>query len=77
VSYDEKAEIERRRETIETNKLQILKDLNRTFINTKAFGTDTEGRKQLMDVLEVVSLKYTAIGYVQGMNYVVAGILYH
>jgi hypothetical protein len=77
VSYDEKAEIERRRETIETNKIQILKDLNRTFINTKAFGTDTEGRKQLMDVLEVVSLKYTAIGYVQGMNYVVAGILYH
>lgn len=77
VSYEERADIERRRETIEKNKLQIIKDLDRTFINSKAFGTDSEGRKQLMDVLEVVSLKYTAIGYVQGMNFFVAGILYH
>lgn len=30
-----------------------------------------------MNVLEVVALKYTGIGYVQGMNFVVAAFLYH
>lgn len=30
-----------------------------------------------MNVLEVVALKYTDIGYVQGMNYLVAALLYH
>lgn len=69
--------MEKRRETIEQNKIQIIKDLDRTFINSKEFGKDTEGRKQLMNVLEVVALKYTGIGYVQGMNFLVAAFLYH
>jgi hypothetical protein len=69
--------LESRRVTIEQNKTQILKDLNRTFTQSAEFGEGTDGRKQLMNTLEVISLKYTSIGYVQGMNYIVAGILYH
>ena len=62
---------------IDQNRAQILKDLNRTFTKSKEFGEGTKGRNQLMDVLEVISLKYTHIGYVQGMNFMVASILYH
>lgn len=68
---------EQRRKNIDQNKSQIIKDLNRTFTKSKEFGEGTEGRIQLMNVLEVLSLKYMGIGYVQGMNFIVAGILYH
>lgn len=74
---EEKQEIESRREAIEKNKVQIIKDLNRTFVDSAWFGIGTEGRDRLMDVLEVVSLKYTGIGYVQGMNFLVAAFLFH
>lgn len=77
LSWEDKAHLEKRRETIEQNKIQIIKDLNRTFVNSAIFGKDSEGRKHLMNVLEVVALKYTGIGYVQGMNFVVAAFLYH
>ena len=70
-------QIENRRIKIEQNKVQIIKDLDRTFIGSKVFGENTKGRLQLMNTLEVISLKYTGIGYVQGMNFVVAGILFH
>lgn len=69
--------LEERRTTIENNRIQIIKDLNRTFNKSSSFGEGTKGRDQLMDVLEVVSFKYTGIGYVQGMNFVVAALLYH
>ena len=74
---DEKLELERRREKIVENKIQIIKDLDRTFYESKNFGKDSEGRKQLMNLLEVISLKYTDIGYVQGMNFVAAAIINH
>jgi len=59
------------------HKIQILKDLNRSFVGSPIFGKGTKGRRNLMDVLEVIALKYTGIGYVQGMNFLVAGFLYH
>lgn len=68
---------EERKRTIRENKIQIDKDLKRTFAKSKTFGENTEGQMQLRNVLEVLALKYTGIGYVQGMNYVVASILYH
>lgn len=69
--------LEERRTTIENNRVQIIKDLNRTFNKSSSFGESTKGREQLMEVLEVISFKYTGIGYVQGMNFVVAALLYH
>ena len=69
--------LENRRVKIEENKTQIIKDINRTFNKSTTFGEGTEGQKKLMDVLEVISFKYTGIGYVQGMNFLVAALLYH
>ena len=69
--------LEERKITIENNRVQIIKDLNRTFNKSSSFGEGSEGRKLLLDVLEIISFKYTGIGYVQGMNFVVASLLYH
>lgn len=74
---EEQKEIEERRYKIEQSKIQIIKDLDRMFHDSKSFAKNSDGRKQLMNTLEVISLKYTGIGYVQGMNFVVAAILYH
>lgn len=46
-------------------------------MDSKSFGTGTDGRDQLMVVLQLIGLKYPDIGYVQGMNFLVAAILYH
>ena len=69
--------IQQRRKRIKQNRTQIVKDLNRTFTKSPIFKEGTKYRGELMDVLEVISFKYTGIGYVQGMNYIVACILYH
>ena len=62
---------------IEENRTQIIKDINRTFNKSSTFGEGTEGQTQLKNVLEVIAFKYTGIGYVQGMNFLVAALLYH
>lgn len=77
LSSEERKKLTDKKERIEKNKIQIIKDLDRTFVESKSFGKDTEGRKQLMNTLEVLALKYPDIGYVQGMNFLVAAILNH
>ena len=62
---------------MEKTLVQIIKDLNRTHTKDSYFGEGQKGREYLLNVLEVVSFKYTGIGYVQVMNYLVAAFLYH
>ena len=62
----------------ESDRIQIDKDIDRTFNEHKYFGVDCKGRETLRDLLYVLTLKYQHIlGYVQGMNFLVAGFLYH
>ncbi len=58
--------------------VQIDKDLDRTFPQNFFFGKGQEGREQLKELLQILALKYQGIlGYVQGMNFLVANFLYH
>ena len=54
----------------------ISKDVRRTF-QSESFFKKTEVQTLLKDLLFDVSKEYPAIGYVQGMNFVVAGVIYH
>lgn len=56
---------------------QIEKDIDRTMNNHPYFGDGKEGQDHLRCVLKILALKYTDIGYVQGMNFLVVSILYH
>ena len=52
--------------------------MDRTFPKHFHFGKGQRGRDDLEIVLKVVALKYKGIlGYVQGMNFLVATLLYH
>ena len=62
----------------ESDWIQIDKDIDWTFNEHKYFGIDCKGRETLWDLLYIITLKYQHIlGYVQGMNFVAAGFLYH
>jgi len=51
--------------------------MNRTYLNHTFFGINRPGRAQLRALCEVIATKYTGIGYVQGINFLAAAILYH
>ena len=53
----------------------IHKDLDRTFPQMKYFFKDAPGFNQLERVLTSISIYYKKLGYVQGMNFIVATIL--
>ena len=57
--------------------IQIEKDIERTMNNDPYFGEGKEGRDHLRVLLKIIALKYTDIGYVQGMNFLVVSLLYH
>lgn len=56
---------------------QIEKDIDRTLNNHVYFGHGKEGQDHLRAILKIIALKYTDIGYVQGMNFLVVSLLYH
>jgi hypothetical protein len=56
---------------------QIEKDIDRTMSNDPYFGEGREGQENLRNLLKIMALKYTDIGYVQGMNFLVVALLYH
>lgn len=57
--------------------IQIEKDIGRTLIQDPYFGAGKEGQEHLRILLKIIALKYTDIGYVQGMNFLVVSLLYH
>ena len=57
--------------------VQIEKDLDRTYNEHKYFGENGKGKQQLQELLQILTMKYSWIGYVQGMNYLCAAVLYH
>lgn len=51
--------------------------MNRTFPHCAYFSAGSEGQAQLERVL-IAFIKYdTTVGYVQGMNFIVAALLFH
>jgi hypothetical protein len=56
---------------------QIEKDIDRTLNNHVYFGNGREGQDHLRTILKIIALKYTDIGYVQGMNFIVVQLLNH
>lgn len=65
------------REGFELQQNQIEKDIDRTLNDHKYFGNGKEGQEILRQILKILALKYTDIGYVQGMNFLVVSLLYH
>ena len=57
--------------------IQIEKDIERTMNSDEYFSEGQEGRENLRILLKIIALKYTDIGYVQGMNFLVVSLLYH
>lgn len=55
---------------------QIEKDVVRTYSSNKYLSNETV-RGRLQKLLECVALVYPHIGYVQGMNFIAATLLYH
>ena len=65
------------REGFEQQQNQIEKDIDRTLTDHQYFGSGKEGQEILRQILKILALKYTDIGYVQGMNFLVVSLLYH
>lgn len=61
----------------EQHLIQIEKDIDRTMSKDSYFGEGKEGQEHLRTLLKIMALKYTDIGYVQGMNFLVVSLLYH
>lgn len=61
----------------ESQQIQIEKDIDRTLNNHDYFGDGKQGQEYLREILKILALKYTDIGYVQGMNFLVVAFLYH
>lgn len=61
----------------ESQQVQIEKDIDRTLNNHEYFGDGKQGQEYLREILKILALKYTDIGYVQGMNFLVVALLYH
>ena len=62
--------------TVSPDSNQIDLDLSRTFPDNKFFNS-TEGSKVLSRVLNRLAIYLPALGYVQGMNYICASLLWH
>lgn len=56
---------------------QIEKDLHRTHPNIQFFKAGQLGNMQLRNILRVFSAYDTEVGYVQGMNFIAASLLFH
>lgn len=56
---------------------QIGRDITRTFPSTDPYMLSPEGQQQLSRVLTAFSKYDQSIGYVQGMNFIVAALLQH
>lgn len=61
----------------EIHLIQIEKDIERTMNTDEYFSEGQEGRNNLRILLKIIAMKYTDIGYVQGMNFLVVSLLYH
>jgi len=59
------------------DRIQIEKDLPRTYPEILFIRPDSPGGKQLRNILFVFSTTDLEVGYVQGMNFIAAGLLYH
>lgn len=59
------------------NVQQIKKDLSRTYPTCKYFAEQGPGQRAMENVLLAYAKYDTQVGYVQGMNFVVAALLYH
>ena len=69
--------IESDRYVKEANRIQIKKDITRTYSNTKYFNSEKkEGHERLRRLLESLS-HFRKIGYVQGINFIAASFLWH
>lgn len=59
-----------------SNGVQIEKDLQRTQPQINSFKTEKYLR-MLERILKAYSLRDQKVGYIQGMNIIVSGLLYH
>ena len=57
--------------------VQANKDVHRTYNDHPYFQEGAEGKLLLTELLEALVVKYTGIGYVQGLNFICASLLYH
>lgn len=55
---------------------QIKKDVRRTFSHHEALSSDL-ARQGIQNTLETLALRFPEIGYVQGINFIVATCYYH
>jgi len=56
---------------------QIASDVTRTFPELKVYNTNKLEAAKLTNVLTALAVRWPVIGYVQGMNFIVASLLYH
>lgn len=70
--------IENEKYVKDENKIQIKKDIVRTYSNTKYFNSEKnkEGHDRLQRLLQSLC-HYKKIGYVQGINFIAASFLWH
>jgi hypothetical protein len=64
-------------DAFEAQRSQIEKDIDRTMSDHPHFGKNGKGQDDLRQILRVIVLMNTGIGYVQGMNFLVVALLYH
>ena len=56
---------------------QIEKDVLRTYPDLDVYHENSPATRKLSDVLAAISVKFPAIGYVQGMNFICASMIFH
>ena len=56
---------------------QISKDATRTFPDMQIYKEDSPETRSLTEILNSLASRYPILGYVQGMNFLVASIRYH
>ena len=76
-ALNENYEMLRARPRDEIFKDQIWKDVVRTFPHLGIYIENSSDSHKLGEVLNSIAVRYPVIGYVQGMNFLVASIIYH
>lgn len=56
---------------------QIVKDIERTLVDHEYFGKGKDGQSTLHELLRILARRDTNLGYVQGMNFLAAALLFH
>lgn len=67
--------LKRRRNNEDT--IQIDKDVPRTYPELDVYLPDTSSTRKLTNILNAVAIHFPKLGYIQGMNFIAASLIYH